>query len=109
MNFPIASYHTLDLTSSKSNFCSQDKTINYLEAQPGSVVESTGKSVLLLHGEKYSMDTWRYSIKTIQFLAAAGYHVVSTDIPGMKRVTFAKQVQIKVLNGQLQLCMVNRK
>ena len=94
------------MTSSKCSFCSQDKTINYLEAQPGSVVESTGKSVLLLHGEKYSMDTWRYSIKTIQFLAAAGYHMVSTDIPGM-RVTFAKQVQIKVLNGQLG--MVNRK
>jgi abhydrolase domain-containing protein 14 len=52
------------------------KKLHYLEN--GS---SSAPTVLLLHGARYSSDTWK-TLGTIEKVAAAGYHVVALDLPG---------------------------
>ncbi len=53
-----------------------DKQFHYIEAgRPGS------PEVLLLHGARFSSETWR-EIGTLDRLAEAGYHVVALDLPG---------------------------
>lgn len=51
-------------------------TVRYLEAGvPASM------TVLLLHGGRFTSETWR-ELGTITTLADAGYHVVALDLPG---------------------------
>ena len=52
------------------------KKLHYLEAG-----ERGGTTMLLLHGARYSSDTWR-TLGTIDVLTEAGYHVVALDLPG---------------------------
>jgi pimeloyl-ACP methyl ester carboxylesterase len=51
-------------------------SIHSLRAGP-----ETGRSVLLLHGAKFSAETWR-ALGTLTHLAEAGYHVIALDLPG---------------------------
>ena len=50
--------------------------LHYLEAGP-----SGAMTVLLLHGARFTSETWR-EIGTIAELADAGHHVVAFDLPG---------------------------
>jgi pimeloyl-ACP methyl ester carboxylesterase len=42
---------------------------------------SSSPTVLLLHGARYSSDTWK-SLGTLERVAKAGYHVLALDLPG---------------------------
>ena len=50
--------------------------LHYLEAGP-----SGAMTVLLLHGARFTSETWR-ELGTIAELADAGHHVVAFDLPG---------------------------
>jgi abhydrolase domain-containing protein 14 len=52
------------------------KKLHYLES--GSASSPT---VLLLHGARYTSDTWK-TLGTIDRVAGAGYHVLALDLPG---------------------------
>ena len=55
------------------------KKLHYLEAgEPGRT------TMLLLHGARFSSDTWR-KLGTIDKLTDAGYYVVALDLPGFGR------------------------
>jgi abhydrolase domain-containing protein 14 len=56
------------------------KKLHYLESGSASAPDSTA-TVLLLHGARYSSDTWK-SLGTVEKVAAAGYRVVALDLPG---------------------------
>ncbi|MGH9320372.1 MAG: alpha/beta fold hydrolase [Vicinamibacteria bacterium] len=60
----------------EKNFQLSEKKVHYLEAG-----EPSGLVVLLLHGARFSSETWR-SLGTLDQLAAAGYHVIALDLPG---------------------------
>jgi pimeloyl-ACP methyl ester carboxylesterase len=53
-----------------------DKKVHYLEAG-----EAGRPDVLLLHGARFSSETWR-ELGTLDRLAAAGFHAVALDLPG---------------------------
>ena len=55
------------------------KKVHYLEAG-----NPAGGKVVLLHGARYSSETWR-TLGTIDRLARASYHVVALDLPGYGR------------------------
>ncbi|GMR23900.1 MAG: alpha/beta hydrolase [Acidobacteriota bacterium] len=55
------------------------KKLHYLEAG-----ERGGTTMLLLHGARFSSDTWR-RLGTIDKLTDAGYYVVALDLPGFGR------------------------
>ncbi len=55
------------------------KKLHYLEAG-----ERGGTTMLLLHGARFTSDTWR-KLGTIDKLTDAGYYVVALDLPGFGR------------------------
>lgn len=57
----------------------ENKKVHYLEAG-----DPTRVHVLLLHGARFSSETWR-ELGTLDRLAAAGFHVVALDLPGYGR------------------------
>lgn len=60
----------------------QGTRVYYREYMPPPPVESSGQSVLLLHGRSFSSLTWA-KLGTPMLLAAIGHHVVAVDLPGM--------------------------
>lgn len=50
--------------------------LHFLAAGP-----ATGRPVLLLHGARYSSETWR-DLGTLELLAQQGYRVLAMDLPG---------------------------
>ena len=57
----------------------EGKSLHYLEAG-----ERGATTMLLLHGARFSSDTWR-TLGTIDKLTHAGYYVVALDLPGFGR------------------------
>ena len=57
----------------------------YRKASPPSDVQSSGQSILLLHGMAFKSETW-LNLNTINILAAMGHEVIAVDLPGMIRV-----------------------
>lgn len=55
------------------------KKLHYLESGPRGAT-----TVVLLHGARFSSETWR-ELGTIDDLAARGYYVVALDLPGFGR------------------------
>ncbi|GBM46978.1 Protein ABHD14B [Araneus ventricosus] len=55
-----------------------DTKIHYLYVKPNN---KKNLSVLLLHGQSYSAETWN-KLQTIQNIAAFGYYAVAIDLPG---------------------------
>jgi hypothetical protein len=63
----------------------QGLSLYYREAKPPFNIRTKGQ-ILLLHGAKYSSETWANEVgapgpTTMQILAAAGYRVVAIDQP----------------------------
>ena len=57
--------------------------IFYRESLPGPVLPPTGQSILLLHGQAFSSETWqRPELPTIQTMSTLGHRVVAVDLPG---------------------------
>ena len=65
--------------TTERQFVLAEKKVHYLEAG-----DSTRPTVLLLHGGRFSSETWR-ELGTIDVIAAAGYHVLALDLPGYGR------------------------
>lgn len=64
-------------TSIKSDYLTiSGAKIHYLEAR-----DTTAQPVLLLHGARFSSQTWR-EINTLTILADKGYRAVAVDLPG---------------------------
>ena len=57
----------------------EGKKLHYLEAGARG-----GTTILLLHGARFSSETWR-KLGTIDQLTDAGYYVVAVDLPGFGR------------------------
>ncbi|XP_059080722.1 putative protein-lysine deacylase ABHD14B [Tigriopus californicus] len=60
----------------------QGLKVAYLEALPGSVVEPSGQTVLLLHGQAFKASTWHRELPTLQTISAMGHRAVAIDLPG---------------------------
>ncbi len=56
-----------------------EKKVYYLESG-----DPSGLPVLLLHGARYTSETWK-SLKTLDVLAGAGFHAFALDLPGYGR------------------------
>ncbi|KAK2507243.1 hypothetical protein MC885_002316 [Smutsia gigantea] len=61
----------------------QDQSLFFREVAPGSG-QAAGLSVLLLHGIRFSSETWQ-TLGTLHRLAQAGYRAVAIDLPGLGR------------------------
>ncbi|KAI5937333.1 Protein ABHD14B [Manis javanica] len=61
----------------------QDQSLFFREAAPG-CGQAAGLSVLLLHGIRFSSETWQ-TLGTLHRLAQAGYRAVAIDLPGLGR------------------------
>ncbi|XP_042522020.1 protein ABHD14B [Dipodomys spectabilis] len=61
----------------------QEQALFYREARPGSG-QAARFSVLLLHGIRFSSETWQ-NLGTLHKLAEAGYRAVAIDLPGLGR------------------------
>lgn len=72
------------------------KKLHYLEAG-----ERGGTTMLLLHGARYSSDTWR-TLGTIDILTGAGYYVVALDLPG-----FGKSQTVDVGKNELLVAVMD--
>ena len=64
----------------------QGQSLFFREAHPGSG-QATRFSVLLLHGIRFSSETWQ-NLGTLHRLAQAGYRAVAIDLPGNSREGF---------------------
>lgn len=58
----------------------QGQSLFFREARPGSG-QAARFSVLLLHGKRFSSETWQ-NLGTLHRLAEAGYRAVAIDLPG---------------------------
>ncbi|XP_004676160.1 PREDICTED: alpha/beta hydrolase domain-containing protein 14B [Condylura cristata] len=61
----------------------QGQNLFFREARPGGG-QAARFSVLLLHGIRFSSETWQ-TLGTLQKLAQAGYRAVAIDLPGLGR------------------------
>ncbi|XP_048190988.1 LOW QUALITY PROTEIN: protein ABHD14B [Perognathus longimembris pacificus] len=61
----------------------QEQRLFYREARPGGG-QALLLSVLLLHGIRFSSETWQ-NLGTLHKLAEAGYRAVAIDLPGLGR------------------------
>nr|XP_044992716.1 protein ABHD14B isoform X1 [Jaculus jaculus] len=61
----------------------QGQSLFFREARPGSG-QTALFSVLLLHGIRFSSETWQ-NLGTLRRLAEAGYRAVAIDLPGLGR------------------------
>uniref|UniRef100_A0A8D0PQR4 Putative protein-lysine deacylase ABHD14B n=1 Tax=Sus scrofa TaxID=9823 RepID=A0A8D0PQR4_PIG len=61
----------------------QGQSLFFREARPGSG-QAARFSVLLLHGKRFSSETWQ-NLGTLHRLAEAGYRAVAIDLPGLGR------------------------
>eukprot|EP00094_Tigriopus_californicus_P005678 TCALIF_05473-PA protein Name:"Similar to Abhd14a Alpha/beta hydrolase domain-containing protein 14A (Rattus norvegicus)" AED:0.14 eAED:0.14 QI:1993/0.77/0.7/1/0.66/0.7/10/0/508 len=61
----------------------QGLKVAYLEALPGSVVEPSGQTVLLLHGQAFKASTWHRELPTLQTISAMGHRAVAIDLPDL--------------------------
>lgn len=62
----------------------QGQNLFFREARPGSG-QAVRFSVLLLHGIRFSSETWQ-NLGTLHRLAEAGYRAVAIDLPGTSGV-----------------------
>lgn len=63
----------------ESTFTVEGQTLFYRQAQPAQ--QAPKLTVLLLHGIRFSSDTW-LQLQTLATLAENGYRAVAIDLPG---------------------------
>ena len=56
--------------------------VTYKECQDDTLHPSSGKTVLLLHGQAFTSKTWQEDIHTTQVLCHYGHRVIAIDLPG---------------------------
>jgi abhydrolase domain-containing protein 14 len=76
--------------------------VHWLEAGPPG-----GPSVLLLHGARFSSETWR-ELGTIATLAESGFRVVAVDLPGFGRSEQTEVASESLLRELLPVLKVER-
>jgi abhydrolase domain-containing protein 14 len=76
--------------------------VHWLEAGP-----PDGAPVLLLHGARFSSETWR-ELGTIAVLAESGFRVVAVDLPGFGRSERAEVATESLLDRLLPVLKVDR-
>jgi abhydrolase domain-containing protein 14 len=76
--------------------------VHWLEAGPPG-----GAAVLLLHGARFSSETWR-ELGTIAVLAESGFRVVAVDLPGFGRSERAEVAAENLLDRLLPVLKVDR-
>ncbi|XP_006892323.1 PREDICTED: alpha/beta hydrolase domain-containing protein 14B [Elephantulus edwardii] len=74
----------------------QGQNLFYREALPGGG-QAARFSVLLLHGIRFSSETWQ-KLGTLHKLAQAGYRAVAIDLPGLGR---SKEAEAPAPTGEL--------
>ena len=57
----------------------------YRSCNPGFGLPSSGKTVLLLHGQAFTSQTWQQDVHTMQALCAMGHRVIAVDLPSEHR------------------------
>ncbi len=71
--------------------------LHFLAAGP-----DTGPPVLLLHGARYTVETWR-ELGTLELLAQRGYRVLAMDLPGFGSSPTSETPPEELLQGLLPL------
>eukprot|EP00095_Tigriopus_kingsejongensis_P005910 maker-scaffold392_size185621-snap-gene-0.20 protein:Tk05910 transcript:maker-scaffold392_size185621-snap-gene-0.20-mRNA-1 annotation:"abhydrolase domain-containing protein 14b" len=66
----------------------------YREIMPGSVLEPSGQTVLLLHGHAFQSSTWQNEVPTLQTLSAMGHRAIAIDLPGYGNTPAAQVNQV---------------
>lgn len=66
----------------ESTIAVEGQTLFYRQAEPAQQVPKL--TVLLLHGIRFSSDTW-LQLRTLATLAENGYQAVAIDLPGKAR------------------------
>lgn len=75
----------------------QGQSLFFREVRPGNG-QAVRFSVLLLHGIRFSSETWQ-NLGTLHKLAKAGYRAVAIDLPGTSGVGFLGQGW-EILDGE---------
>jgi alpha-beta hydrolase superfamily lysophospholipase len=78
----------------------QGQNLFFRETRPGSG-QPVRFSVLLLHGIRFSSETWQ-NLGTLQRLAEAGYRAVAIDLPGTSGIGLLGQGWEKCEDGGLE-------
>lgn len=78
----------------------QGRGLFFREARPGSG-QAARFSVLLLHGIRFSSETWQ-NLGTLRRLAEAGYRAVAIDLPGTSGGGLLGQGWEKLKDGEME-------
>lgn len=78
----------------------QGQGLFFREARPGSG-QAARFSVLLLHGIRFSSETWQ-NLGTLRRLAEAGYRAVAIDLPGTSGGGLLGQGWEKLKDGEME-------
>lgn len=78
----------------------QGRGLFFREARPGSG-QAARFSVLLLHGIRFSSETWQ-NLGTLRRLAEAGYRAVAIDLPGTSGGGLVGQGWEKPKDGEME-------
>ncbi len=65
------------------------------------------RDILLLHGMKFSAETWR-DLRTLHELGEAGFHAVALDLPGFGKSPAAEMDNASVLRAFIQAEQLDR-
>lgn len=69
--------------------------------------DGTRKSILLLHGAKFSAETWR-ELGTLDRLAQAGFEALAVDMPGFGHSPQCDIPTVEVLTGVIEALDMDR-
>jgi pimeloyl-ACP methyl ester carboxylesterase len=68
---------------------------------------ATARAILLLHGARYSSETWR-ELGTLDLLAREGFHAVAVDLPGFGASPASNVPREELLGSLIDALHLNR-